>query len=393
MKAFKRIRFDSLYNHSLQNLCISIITIFTLASLFSSCGKKEEMETKTTVIRPVKMMTILSSDDFVKRQFPGQVRASKRADLSFKVDGPLIELPVEEGKIIQKGGLVARIDPKDFESDLRSAEGRLAKAKAELQLAQTEYDRVLRIQKKDAGAVSTAMVDRRREGVNKAEADLQSVQAEVDAAKDRLSYTYLRAPFTGVIAKRYVDNFQKVQAKEVIASIDDVSQLEILVDLPENLMAIIKAGKANPVAKFTSAPGREFDLSIKEFETRADPITQTFRLVLAMSAPKGVNILPGMTATVSGQGVVSSGRDENRIIIPAIAVVGDEAGNSKVWIVDQEKMTVHGRKVITGALTGTDSIEIIEGLQSGDTIAITGVNLLREGMQVRDLSKMEGYGK
>jgi hypothetical protein len=56
-------------------------------------------------------------------------------------------------------------------------------------------------------------------------------------------------------------------------------------------------------------------------------------------------------------------------------------------------MKVHGRKVITGALTGTDSIEIIEGLTSGDTIAITGVNLLREDMQVRDLGKMEGRGK
>jgi multidrug efflux pump subunit AcrA (membrane-fusion protein) len=100
-----------------------------------------------------------------------------------------------------------------------------------------------------------------------------------------------------------------------------------------------------------------------------------------------------MTATVSGRGTESSAQDEDRFVIPAIAVVGDEAGVSKVFVVDRGKMTVHGRKVTTGALTGTDSIKIIEGLQPGDTIAITGVNLLREGMKVRDLSEMEGYGQ
>jgi len=370
-----------------------VLATIALAFLLSACGKKEEPETKRTNIRPVKMMTVLSIGDFGKRQFPGQVRASKRADLSFKVNGPLIQLPVEEGKQIKKGGLVARIDPKDFESSLRNAEGRLAKVDAALQLAKTEYDRVLRIQKEDPGAVSTSMVDRRREGVNKAEADMQSVRAEVDAAKDQLSYTHLRAPFTGVIAKRYVDNFQKIRAKELIASLDDVSQLEILVDIPENLMTIVRAENANPVARFSTVPGREFELSIKEFQTRADPTTQTFRVVLVMSAPEGVRILPGMTATVLGKGVGSSAKDDEQYVIPAMAVVGDEAGASRVWVVDREKMMVHGRKVTTGALSGTDGIEIVEGLKSGDTIAITGVNLLHDGMQVRDLSEMEGFGQ
>jgi RND family efflux transporter MFP subunit len=393
MEKIKQISSDPPFKHLRTKLHAIIISFITLAFIFSSCGRKEEVETKRPVIRPVKMMTVVSSEDFEKRQFPGQVRASRRADLSFKVNGPLIELPVEEGKTIKKGGLIARIDPKDFESSLRSAEGRLAKADAALQLAKTEYDRVIRIQKEDPGAVSTSMVDRRRKGVDTAQADIQSLQAEVDAAKDQLSYTYLRAPFSGVIAKRYVDNYQKVRAKELIASLDDVSQLEILVDIPENLMAVVKTGSANPVATFTSVPGREFDLSIKEFETRADPTTQTFRVVLVMSAPEGVRILPGMTATVSGKGVESTRQADERYIIPAIAVVGGEASSSKVWIVDREKMTVHGRKVTTGNLTGTDSMEIIEGLKSGDTIAITGVNLLREGMQVRDLSNMEGYGK
>ena len=136
-----------------------------LALLLASCGKKEEQKVTREVVRPVKMMTVMSSEEAFKRKFPGRVRASKRVDLAFQVGGPLIELPVDEGQEVKKGKLLARIDPKDFQTNLRNAEGQLGKAKAALQLAQTEYERVVRIQEKDPGAVSQARVrsrDRRR---------------------------------------------------------------------------------------------------------------------------------------------------------------------------------------------------------------------------------------
>ncbi len=97
-----------------------------------------------------------------------------------------------------------------------------------------------------------------------------------------------------------------------------------------------------------------------------------------------------MTATVLGSPPTEE-RSDDRLAIPAIAVFADEAGVSHVWVVDKETMKVQKRKVTTGDLTGTDSIQILEGLQSGESIAITGVAQLREGMQVRDLGELEGY--
>jgi RND family efflux transporter MFP subunit len=292
---------------------------------------------------------------------------------------------------VKRRQLLARIDPKDFQTNLRNAEGGLGKAQAALQLAQKEYERVVRIRKKDPGAVSQAMIDRRREAVNKAEADIQSLKAAVDAAKDQLSYTYLRAPFSGVISRRYVDNYQEVRAKQPIVSLDDISSLEILVDVPEIVMASArKRGSIGAVAEFAAAPGRQFPLTIKEYATRADPRTQTYQVTLQMTRPKGINILPGMTATVVGSPPVEEGVS-GRFVIPAIAVFADEAGVSHVWVVDKETMKVHRRKVTTGELTGVGSIQILEGLQSGERIAITGVAQLREGMQVRDLGELEGY--
>jgi multidrug efflux system membrane fusion protein len=362
-----------------------------MAVLLASCGKQEEQKVTREVVRPVKIMTVMSSEEAFKRKFPGRVRAAKRVDLAFQVDGTLIKLPVDEGQEVEKGRLLARIDPKDFKTNLRNAEGQLAKAKAALQLAQTEYERVVRIRKKDPGAVSQAMVDRRREAVNKAQADIQSLQASVDGAKDQLSYTYLRAPFSGVISRRYVDNYQEVRAKQPIVSLDDISSLEVLVDVPEIMMASVRTrASTKVVAEFAAAPGKQFPLTIKEYATRADPRTQTYQVTLQMPRPKGINILPGMTATVLGSPPTEE-RGDDRFAIPAIAVFADEAGVSHVWVVDKETMKVHKRKVTTGDLTGTDSIQILEGLHSGERIAITGVAQLREEMQVRDLSELEGY--
>jgi RND family efflux transporter MFP subunit len=352
-----------------------------------SCSR-EDQEIKEEVVRPVKMVTITTSTDALKRKFPGVVRAAKRADLSFQVPGTLKELPVEEGKQVKEGELVARLDQRDFENNLRNAQGQLARAQAALAGAQSEYERILRIQEQDAGAASESMVVRRRQILDQAKADIESVQAAVSAAEDRLGYASLKAPFSGVISKRYVDNFQEVLAKQTIFSLDDISSLEILVEVPEIIMASVRetaeVGKAvQTYAEFAAAPGKEFPLTLKEFSARADAKTQTYQIVLEMDRPKeGVSILPGMTATVVGKPPVQT-TPEGFSVIPAVAVFADDKGDSNVWVVDQEDMTLSRRKVTTGNLTGQESIQINQGLETGEMIAISGVSRLREGMKVR----------
>ncbi len=410
----------------------------------TACGKKAEEEAEPKVVRPIKMMTVASSRDAMQRRFPGRVRAARRVELAFRVQGPLIELPVEEGQEVEEGDLIARIDPRDYDANYRTIQGQLANAEATLKsmrqarpedirrltanvktaeaalkLATAEYDRVMRIKTADPGAVSQGMVDKAVEkkekaeaSVNKAkeelrigkigarpediqakEAEIKSLKAQVDLAKLQLDYTALKAPFSGVISKRYVDNFQEVRAKEPIVSLDDISSVEILVDVPEIMMANVREASGEPgraIAEFAAAPGKQYPLTIKEFAIRADPATQTYQVVLEMLQPDDINVLPGMTATVTGAKRLRE-QAEEIFVVPAIAVTADEAGNSRVWIVDKETMKVTPRPVKTGELTGTDGIQIVDGIKSGEVIAISGVSRLREGMEVRDLSKMEGY--
>ncbi|MFO7645133.1 MAG: efflux RND transporter periplasmic adaptor subunit, partial [Desulfosarcina sp.] len=336
---------------------------------------------------------VTSTTDAVQLKFPGMVRAAKRADLAFQVGGTLRQFPLDEGQVVKEGRLIAQLDQRDFKNSLRSAQGQLEKAKAALKSAQSEYDRILRIQKQDPGATSESMVVLRRQTLDQSKAEIDSAQAAVDTAQDQLGYTTLHAPFGGVVSKRYVDNYQEIRAKEPIISLDDVSSVEILVDVPELIVATFTESsetQVQAVAEFAAAPGKQYPLTIKERAKRADPKTQTYQVVLQMPKPDDINVLPGMTATVTGS---TQTREESRgvFMVPAIAIVADVVGKPNVWIVDKETLKVQRRPVKTGDLTGTDSIEIIDGLKSGDTIAISGVSRLREGMQVSDLSKVEGY--
>ncbi len=190
-----------------------------------------------------------------------------------------------------------------------------------------------------------------------------------------------------------MENFEDVQAKAPIVSIQDISEVEVLVDVPESVMVTLKqGGKKIAVAEFAAAPGKQYPLTLKEYSTEADSRTQTYQVTLLMTQPKDITVLPGMTANVVG--TTETGQTEvTTIIIPAAAIFADETGSSHVWIVNRETMTVLKRPVKTGSLTGAADILIISGIEPGETIAVTGVTQLRENMKVSNLAEQEGYSR
>ncbi|MDX2434664.1 MAG: efflux RND transporter periplasmic adaptor subunit [Desulfobacterales bacterium] len=376
MKLFSRLN-CSLF--SLLTAVSAIFIIFSLSFSISGCSKKkEELEVKE-VARPVKFLTVEGKSSGKEVKYPGRVRASQRVDLAFQVTGPLIELPVTEGQNVKKGEIIARILPRDFETEI-------AKAKAKALDAEQQFQRYRDLYVKKQ--VSKADFDK-----YKSQADI--AKARQKETEDTLSDTYLRAPFTGVIAKRYVENFEDVQAKAPIVSIQDISEIEVLVDVPESVMVTLKQGaKKVAVAEFAAAPGKQYPLSLKEYSTEADPRTLTYQVTLLMTQPEDITVLPGMTANVIGTTETDQTEVTTSIItIPAAAVFADETGSSHVWTVNRETMTVNSRQVETGSLTGAADISIISGIEPGETIAVTGVTQLRENMKVSNLADQEGYSR
>jgi RND family efflux transporter MFP subunit len=202
----------------------------------------------------------------------------------------------------------------------------------------------------------------------------------------------LRAPFSGVMARKLIEDFANVAAKEVVLILQDNSILEIEIAIPERDFVrrtkeeeteeqITK--RVNPQVIVSALPDREFAARLKEFATTADPVTRTFPFKLNFDNPKDVNILPGMTARV--RVVVDP---ESAWSVPITAAQADENEQSYVWKVDPESMKVSKCLVKLGPLTD-ERVLLTSGVEKGDKVAISGVTALREGMQVREHQKKD----
>jgi len=348
------------------------VAISSLLILFVGCGGGEEAPEQAPVARPVKLFTVGGSAAGAEVSFPGRVAAGEQVDLAFRVGGPLIELPVQEGEKIKKGQIVAKIDPRDFRIRVDSAQAQFDKAEADIERLSALYEKE---------AASRAQLDQAR-------AASLMAKAALDDAKADLSDTSLRAPFAANVGEKFTENFQDVQAKQPILSLVGIDSLEIQVDLPESIVARLRtedAGTREVFAKFEAAPDDKFPLELTELASQADPQTGTYQATLVMPQPDGINILPGMTAEVVGRRRDGAVVDET-IVVPAVSVAADETGSSYVWVVDSE-MTVHKRDVTTGDLVGADQIQIVDGISGGEVIAISAVSRLREGMPIRKMGE------
>jgi RND family efflux transporter MFP subunit len=320
------------------------------------------------VARPV--ATFLVGQGLTSRlTFPGTVQAAGRANLAFRVSGPLIELPVNEGDEVQRGQLIARIDPRDYQIAV-------AEEKANFNQAVADAIRYKRLYEREAVALAELEVREARRNVS---------EARYDQALANLRDTRLVAPFDGQIGIKYVQNFEDVRAKEPILSLHNVDQIEIVINVPEQIIASVREGmEKTVVAAFDAAPGRQFPVTVMEFAVNADPNTQTFPVTFTMPQPEELNVLPGMTALIVVSDIAVADEESGApLTVPAHAVFSDEAGDARVWVIDPADLTVHERPVTVGPVTGTDGIVVIDGLEAGEMIATAGIYQLQEGQTIR----------
>lgn len=397
----------------------------------SGCSRTEPEGEE--VVRPVRTMVVASGENTNTRIFPGKVDAAKRVELAFQVPGLLTKLAAREGQKVAKGDVIAELRQDEFQARLTSLQGQLDQARAALRAlmagdrpeerlrreadvraaesrltnAKLEYDRANRLI--GSRAISQADFDRSRSAYQVAQEDLKSARQmleigsiarveDIDAqtavvrglegrvveANLQLQDTTLRAPYDGVIAERFVEEGQNVQAKQPIVKFQDVDEIEIAVDVPEAVMAanLQSSDIVQLVAEISGAPGVRFPVRVSEMAQRADPTTQTFNVRVAMLAPEGISVLPGMSATVT-MTYRRASILQPRTMIPITAVHKQSGGKQVVWVLEKGDI-VMARAIKLGTAIGGE-IDIIDGLADGDRIAIAGVNQLRDGMRVRDL--------
>jgi RND family efflux transporter MFP subunit len=344
----------------------ALVLLPAIAFLLGGCQEPPPPASPETS-RPVPILEIAATASTSGLRFPGRVQATQRAELAFNVPGRIVEFPADEGDALSAGTLIARLDPASFET-------RLSAARAEFDKARADYDRVREIWEKSQ-AVARAEVDQKRTA-------MEVARSSFAAAKQDVEDTRLTAPFDGVIARRHVENFQNVQAKEPIVSLQNVDELEIVIHVPERIMRS-EPRRAAGYAQFDDVPGRRFPVSLKSHSTEADPQTQTYEVVLRLTRPQDVTILPGMSAEVL-PGDAPGNQATGSVAVPLNAVAAGPDGTPRVWVVDPDTDRVAARAVSVGAVQGNDII-VLDGLQVGERIVTAGLSHLREGLWVRPL--------
>lgn len=350
------------------NKLLPILVVISFFLNVVGCGDKE-VEKSEPVVRPVKTM-IVGEGVSGARSLPGTVQAANRVEMSFRVGGPLIDFPVKEGEKVNKGKLLARIDPRDYQIAVDKAQAEFAKADA-------DYNRYQQLYEKEA--VSLADLELRQ-------AQRDVARSQLDDAKANLNDTYLRAPFKGEIGETYFEKGEDVRPKQPVLGLHGTDVVEIVINVPEAYKASFDSERMKSrkiTAKFSFLKDREFDLVLSEFSAAADPTTQTYKATLSMQQPEGVNIQPGMTAEVQVYALQSDqAQTKSEYVVPAVAVFAGDDDSQFVWVVDQTDMIVHRSKVTVGTVTGTSEITILDGISVGDRIVIAGVTTLRDSMKV-----------
>ncbi|CUS47337.1 MAG: RND-type HAE1 family hydrophobe/amphiphile system membrane fusion component [Idiomarinaceae bacterium HL-53] len=327
--------------------------------------------------RPVKIASVISGAPEQVRRFPGVVEATQSAELTFRVGGEIIELPVLPGQSVSKEQLIAKLDDSDYQLALQQAQARA-------DLAQAQYTRTSRLRQENIA--SQAEFDQ-------AKAERDMAQAQLETAQANVSYTELHAPFAGVISLLQVEPFENVAPQQPILTLQTDETIDVAIQVPERLFARVRREMGyQPDVQFDSFQEHTYKASVREWDRIADPATNTYRVVFTLPKPEHFNVLPGMTATVSiDSSRLLTGTDD-AVSIPVSALFNDGITQSNqaqlqhfVWVFEGEDPnygTVRKQPVTIGFISN-EQVSITTGLQAGDEVVSAGVHQLQEGIQVK----------
>lgn len=385
--------------------------------------KAKEKKIVAEVIREVTIRKAKKQDTELTLSGSAEARPCEEALISSKASGVIEKLLFEEGDSVKEGDILVEIERAELQfqvdkakalltiaqanlakaktpyrpEEIRSLEANLERAKAALEntkldlnrardlwrsrtISQGDWDnaesqfRIKTAECTDAQEkLNLAKSGGREEDIRIAEGDLLERQAELGLANQALADARIVCELSGMVVERYVSRGERVAVGSRIASVADISKVKMDMFVPEVDFARIARGNRARLA-LLAFPGETFQGQVSLKGVSADTRTRTFKVEILVDNPDG-RIRPGMTADV----VLLWGKRASAIVIPERAIL-TENGGAYVYLANTD---VCARQTVKPGLNQGGEVIIEDGLKEGDSVVVSGQDLLNEGARIK----------
>jgi RND family efflux transporter MFP subunit len=350
------------------NLVLAQVVAVALISGLTGCHKEEKAA--ATAVRPVRTVTVALNEDSERVSLTGEIQPRYQADLGFRVNGKILERPVDVGTEVNKGDLLARLDPQQYKQDLEVAKSEIAVADAEVQRSQAQEYRQRELLK--SGFTTQVAYDQALKTFKTAQAQLDSAQAKQIQASENLGYADLKADNDGVITAIGADAGQVVSAGQMVVRLAQPGEREGVFNIAEGAF---KSRPKDPTVTvhLVNNPEIETAGTVRYISPQADPATRTYTVRVSLpDAPPQMRLGANVVGTVIlGQG--------QSVTIPGSALFQKD-GKPAVWLVEKDS-TVQLKPITVQRYQG-DSVVVGDGLTQGDVVVTAGVQKLLPGQKV-----------
>jgi RND family efflux transporter MFP subunit len=338
--------------------------------VLESC--KPDRNVEAPEVRPVRTVTATQGEAGETVVLTGHIQAEDEPALAFRIGGRMIERPVNVGEPVEAGQVLAKLDPENELNALRSAEAALTAAQGQLTYAGGDFERQRQLLAN--GHTPRARFDQSQKALQNAQSQVDNAEAQLQIARDRVSWTTLTADAPGMVTARGAEPGEVVQAGQMIVRLARQGGRDAVFDVPAQLLRSAPSD-AQIALRLADDPSVTATGRVREVAAQADPVTRTFEVKVGLSNPPEKMRLG---ATVTGSVKLES---EPVISIPASALTQLNR-QPAVWLVDPKGLTVSLRNVeLLRHDPGT--VVIAQGLDTGDIVVTAGIQALHPGQKVR----------
>ncbi len=351
-------------------IAVGLAAVFALAAL---PGCRQSAAAGVVNPEPTKIVVALATahQQNITRtaEVQGALFPREQTVISAEVEGAIVKVAADFGDSVAAGQVLMRINPREYQLRLDSADAALDQARARLQNSQAQYDRSVELHK--AGLISAEQFDATEATMRVDQADAESAEKAAALARKKLDDTQIKAPFAGSVQKRMASLGEYVSVGEKLYELIATDPIKLDCAMPERYVAMARVGM--PVSlTVDSRPGVIYTGVITRIAPALDEQTRTLKIEAEVKNPDGA-LKPGFFAHVAmNLGQVRA------LTVPRSAVLR-YAGVARVFVV--EGGLARTREVTTGAVIG-DQIEITSGLSAGDRVVTTDVDRLADGTAV-----------